>query len=59
VQRHYRYAIDRARRYAELAARARIAQHRMRELRSADDRIDRTGGNAQCASYAGFFIDPG
>jgi hypothetical protein len=31
----------------------------MRELRSADDRIDRTGGNAQCATYAGFFIDPG
>ena len=55
--RTQRDAIDRAGRDAELAARAERRKHGVHALGPADDRVDRTRGDAQRAADAGRFID--
>jgi len=57
LARHQRDAIDGTRRKAELAARATIGEHRVHELRGADDRIDGTGSDAQRATDARRLVD--
>jgi hypothetical protein len=57
--RHDGDAVDRAGRQAQATTRAFRGNHRMHQLARADDGIDRTGGQAQCAADAGGFINDG
>ena len=50
-------AINRARRYAQLAPGAECGNNRMHLLASTDDRIDRTRWQALGAANAGDFVD--